>query len=146
MFKLFLTDEEMERICLKSTNYARLKGEHNFTIALDKLKAFCYSSCKRIHSACKTKKCIGHKKKTDIICLSRSWWLKMSLKNAKNTYTWVTTTTLIWLIGSLKSAHCSIQTTNNAYEITSQLCISVLTSQLCHILADMVLCNIFMGN
>ena len=40
MFKLFLTDEEMERICLKSTNYARLKGEHNFTIALDKLKAF----------------------------------------------------------------------------------------------------------
>ena len=34
-----MTNEEMERICLESTNYARLKGEHNFTMTLDKLKA-----------------------------------------------------------------------------------------------------------
>ena len=144
MFKLFLTDEEMERICIKSTNYARLKGEHNFTIALDKLKAFCYSSCKRIHSACKTKKCIGKKKKTDIICLSRSWWLKMSLKNAKK-YLHLSDNNNLDMADWFAKKR-PLFNSNNAYQITSQLCISVLTSQLCHILADMVLCNIFMGN
>ena len=40
IFELFLIAEEMKRICLKSTNYASLKGEHNFTMTLDKLKAF----------------------------------------------------------------------------------------------------------
>ena len=30
----------MEKISLESTNYASLKGEHNFTMNLDKLKAF----------------------------------------------------------------------------------------------------------
>ena len=40
ILELFLTDEEMERICLESTIYARLKGEHNFTMTLDKLKVF----------------------------------------------------------------------------------------------------------
>ena len=40
IFELYLTDEEMEGICLESTNYVRLKGEHNFTMTLDKLKAF----------------------------------------------------------------------------------------------------------
>ena len=39
IFGLFLTDEEMEIISLKSTSYARLKGEHNVTMTLDKLKA-----------------------------------------------------------------------------------------------------------
>ena len=40
LFELFLTYEEMERTCLESTNYARLKGEYNFTMTLDKSKAF----------------------------------------------------------------------------------------------------------
>ena len=39
IFQLFLTDEEMERICLESTIYACLKDEHNFTTTLDKFKA-----------------------------------------------------------------------------------------------------------
>ena len=40
IFELFLTNEEMERICLESTRYARFKGDHSFTMTLDKLKAF----------------------------------------------------------------------------------------------------------
>ena len=40
IFGFFLTGEEIEIISLKSTSYARLKGEHNVTITLDKLKAF----------------------------------------------------------------------------------------------------------
>ena len=36
----FLTDEKMERIFLESTIYARLRGEHKFTMTLDELKAF----------------------------------------------------------------------------------------------------------
>lgn len=40
VFELFLTDGEMERICLESTNYARIKGDHNFTMNLDNYKAF----------------------------------------------------------------------------------------------------------
>ena len=40
IFGLFLTDEEMEIISLKSTSYVRLKGEHNVTMTLHKLKAF----------------------------------------------------------------------------------------------------------
>ena len=39
IFGFFLTGEEIEIISLKSTCYARLKGEHNVTITLDKLKA-----------------------------------------------------------------------------------------------------------
>ena len=30
----------MERICVESTNYARLKGNHMFTMAVEKVKAF----------------------------------------------------------------------------------------------------------
>ena len=30
----------MERICVESTNYARLKGNHMFTMTVEKLKAF----------------------------------------------------------------------------------------------------------
>ena len=30
----------MERICLESTHYPRVKGEHDFNMTLDKLKAF----------------------------------------------------------------------------------------------------------
>ena len=30
----------MERICVKSTNYARLKGNHMFIMTVEKLKAF----------------------------------------------------------------------------------------------------------
>ena len=37
ILELVLTDEEMERICSESTNYARLKDEHNFTMTPDKL-------------------------------------------------------------------------------------------------------------
>ena len=39
-FEFFLADEEIERICLESTNYARLKGEHNLNMNLDKLEGF----------------------------------------------------------------------------------------------------------
>ena len=38
--KFFLTNAEMERICVKSANYARLKGNHIFTMTAEKLKAF----------------------------------------------------------------------------------------------------------
>ena len=38
--KCFLTGEEMESSSLESTNYARLKGESDVTMTLDKLKAF----------------------------------------------------------------------------------------------------------
>lgn len=40
LFELFLTNYEMERICFESTNYARLKGDQNFTMTLEKFKAF----------------------------------------------------------------------------------------------------------
>ena len=40
LFELFLTNTEMERICVQSTNYTRLKGNHIFTMTVEKLKAF----------------------------------------------------------------------------------------------------------
>ena len=40
LFELLLTNTEMERICVKSTNYTHLKGNHMFTMTVDKLKAF----------------------------------------------------------------------------------------------------------
>ena len=40
LFELFLTNTEMKRICIKSTNYARLKGNHMFTMTVEKPKAF----------------------------------------------------------------------------------------------------------
>ena len=40
LFELFLTNTEMERICVESTNYARLEGNHMITITVEKLKAF----------------------------------------------------------------------------------------------------------
>ena len=40
VFELFLTNTEMKRICIKSTNYARLKGNHMFTMTVEKPKAF----------------------------------------------------------------------------------------------------------
>ena len=40
LFELFLAITEMERICVESTNYARLKGRTMFTMTVEKLKAF----------------------------------------------------------------------------------------------------------
>ena len=40
LFELFLANTEMESVCVESTNYARLKGNHMFTMAVEKLKAF----------------------------------------------------------------------------------------------------------
>ena len=40
LFELFLTNEEIERTCVKSTNYAHLKGNHMFIVTVEKLKAF----------------------------------------------------------------------------------------------------------
>ena len=38
-FKLFLTNTEMERVCVESANYVQLKGNQMFTITVEKLKA-----------------------------------------------------------------------------------------------------------
>ena len=40
LFKVFLTNTEMERTRVVSTNYAHLKGDFTFTITVEKLKAF----------------------------------------------------------------------------------------------------------
>ena len=40
LFELFLANTEMESVCVESTNYARLKSNHMFTMAVEKLKAF----------------------------------------------------------------------------------------------------------
>ena len=40
IFELFLTDDKMQRICLESTNYARQKGNHVFTMTIEKFKSF----------------------------------------------------------------------------------------------------------
>ena len=40
LFEPFLTNAEIERICIESINYARLKGNHIFTMTVEKLKAF----------------------------------------------------------------------------------------------------------
>ena len=40
IFELFFTHDEMERICLESTSYARQKGNHVFTMTIDKFKSF----------------------------------------------------------------------------------------------------------
>ena len=40
LFELFLTNNERERIWVKSTNYAILKGNHVLTMTVEKLKAF----------------------------------------------------------------------------------------------------------
>ena len=40
LFELFLTNTEMDRICVEKTNYTRWKGTHMFTITVEKHKAF----------------------------------------------------------------------------------------------------------
>lgn len=40
IFEMFLTEEEMERICLESEAYARQKGDHVFEMTIEKLKSF----------------------------------------------------------------------------------------------------------
>ena len=40
LFQPFLTNTEMERICFRSTNYFRLRGNHRYTMTVEKLKAF----------------------------------------------------------------------------------------------------------
>ena len=40
LFELVLANTEMEKICVESTNYTRLKGNHMFTMAVKRLKAF----------------------------------------------------------------------------------------------------------
>ena len=40
LFEVFLTNTEIERKSVESTNYTRLKISHIFTMTLEKLKAF----------------------------------------------------------------------------------------------------------
>ena len=40
LFELLLTNTEMEKIYIESTNYTRLKGNHMLTMTADTLKAF----------------------------------------------------------------------------------------------------------
>ena len=40
LFEFFLTNTEMERICVESTNSDRLKDNHMFTMTVKKLKDF----------------------------------------------------------------------------------------------------------
>ena len=40
LFEFFLTNTEIERICVESTNYDRLKDNHMFTMTVEKLNAF----------------------------------------------------------------------------------------------------------
>ena len=40
LFEILLTNTEMKRICVGSTNYVRLKGNHLFTMIVGKLKVF----------------------------------------------------------------------------------------------------------
>ena len=41
LFELFLANTEMESICVESTNYARLKGKHMFTMAIERNESCC---------------------------------------------------------------------------------------------------------
>ena len=41
LFELSLKNTEMERICVESTSYARLKGKHIFTMALESNESCC---------------------------------------------------------------------------------------------------------
>ena len=40
IFKIFLANTKMVKICVETTNYICLKGNHMFTMTLEKLKAF----------------------------------------------------------------------------------------------------------
>ena len=40
LFEIILTNTEIEKISVESTNYIRLKGNHMFTMTVKKLKAF----------------------------------------------------------------------------------------------------------
>ena len=40
LFERLLPNTEMERICIESTNYARLKDNHMFTMTVETLKSF----------------------------------------------------------------------------------------------------------
>ena len=40
LFELLFKNTEMERICIESTNYVGLKGNHIFTMTVEKLKTF----------------------------------------------------------------------------------------------------------
>ena len=40
LFERFLTNTEMERICIESTHYVSLKGNHMFTMIVEKRKPF----------------------------------------------------------------------------------------------------------
>ena len=40
IFERFITNEELNRICEESTKYARMNGNHNFVMTIEKLKSF----------------------------------------------------------------------------------------------------------
>ena len=40
LFEFFLANTEMERICVESTHYTGLKGNHTFTMIVEKFGAF----------------------------------------------------------------------------------------------------------
>ena len=57
----------MESICVESTNYARLKGNHMFTMTVEKLKAFLTILLVSRYAYYQDKRCIGKDEKTTIM-------------------------------------------------------------------------------
>ena len=57
----------MESICVESTNYARLKGNHMFTMTVEKLKAFLTILLVSGYAYYQDKRCIGKDEKTAIM-------------------------------------------------------------------------------
>ena len=126
----------MERICLESTNYARIKGDHNFTMNLDNYKAF-----------------------TAIFLVTRytefprqeKYW---ELEEEGHDFLVSSLMSQNELKERVKYLHLSDNNNLNMADRFAKVCslfnsinsTSVLTSQWCHKLANMVLSNIFMRN
>ena len=87
VFELFLTDGEMERICLESTNYACLNVEHNFAMTLDKLKAFIAILLVNRYNELPRQKMYWEHKESEHNLLFSSMMSKNEIEECKNTCT-----------------------------------------------------------
>ena len=117
LFELFLTNTKMERICVESTNYICLKGNHMFIMTVEKLKVFLtillVSECAGLLK--QEMYWEGREDCHNLIVLAMM--TKAEFLECKRFFIWLIITQLIVQINLRKCDHYLMLLTNNAFWI-----------------------------
>ena len=109
IFELFLTDDEMQRICFESTNYARQKGNYVFTMTIEKFKSFLAILLLSGYNELPRQE-MYRERQEDTPTLSLHLCLaKVNLKTVKSTFIFAITMPLILQTSLLKCSLYSLQ-------------------------------------